>query len=120
MPSVAFFLLRSFLRVFLLLLSAYLRFLSEALEFFDGDFFVLAVIALRFATLLFHFYTWYVYLLLSFPCCALVLLVCFWLVWANVFATGCFVNGFEGFCCPPVFYVGCGFSLVGSRVLEWV
>ena len=43
MPSVAFFLLRFFLRVFLLLPSAYLRFLSEALEFSDGDFCVVPV-----------------------------------------------------------------------------
>ena len=59
-------------------------------------------------------------LFLSFPCLRLPLLVCFWFVWASVFATGCFVNGFKGFCCPPVFYVDCGFSLVGSRILEWV
>ena len=36
-------------------------FLSEALEFSDGDFCVSTVTALRFATLFFHFYTWYIY-----------------------------------------------------------
>ena len=48
---------------------------SEALGFSAGDFLVLTVTALRFSTLFFHLYTRYVYLLLSFPCCALVLLV---------------------------------------------
>ena len=109
MPSVTFFLLRSFLRVLLLLPSTYLRFLSEALEFSHDDFCVIPVTALRCSTLfsLFSLST-FVYLAFvfgfAFRLCRL-LLVCL----GKLLATACFVSVFEGFCCPPMFYVGWGF-----------
>ncbi|RVX20958.1 hypothetical protein CK203_002457 [Vitis vinifera] len=58
-PSVAFFLLRFFLRVFLLLPSAYLRFLSEALEFSTGDFRVVPVTAFAVFNPIFPVFTQY-------------------------------------------------------------
>ena len=60
MPSVAFFLLRSFLRVFFFLPSAYLRFLSEALEFSDGDFCVVPVTKFAVFNPIFAVFTRYV------------------------------------------------------------
>ncbi|KAL6328832.1 hypothetical protein AAG906_003849 [Vitis piasezkii] len=66
-PSVAFFLLRFFLRVFLLLPSAYLRFLSEALEFSAGDFRVVLVTAFAVFNPIFPVFTRYVRLVLVAP-----------------------------------------------------
>ena len=109
MPSIAFFLLRSFLRVFLLLLSVYLRFLSEALEFSDGDFCVLTVTALRFATLFFHFYTWYVYFAFAFSLLRFdfvgLLLACL----SECLCDWVFCQGFRGFLFPPCILCGLWF-----------
>ena len=87
---------------------------SEALGFSAGDFHVLTWLHLRFWTLFFHFYTWYVYLLLSFPCCALVMLVVSGLLRASVFATR-FLSVVSrvfycvlGFLLPPCVFCGLG------------
>ena len=80
MPSVAFFLLHSFLRVFLLLPSAYLRFLSEALEFSDGDFCVVPVTAFVVFNPIFAVFTRYVRFVLFL---SLVFVGCCWFAWAS-------------------------------------
>ena len=60
MSSVAFFLLCSFLRVFLLLPSAYFHFLSEALELSDDDFCVVPVTTFAVFNPIFAVFTRYV------------------------------------------------------------
>ena len=68
--------------------------------------------ALWFSTIFFHFYTPYVYLLLSFPCCALVLLVVSGLLGQVSLRLGV-VSGFEGFLLPPCVLCGLGVFLWG-------
>ena len=107
--------------VFFLLLSAYLRFLSEALEFPDGAFCVVPVTAFAVFNPLFAVFTWYVRL--SCFClwfCLSSLSVCCWFAWASCLRLLVLLVFSRVFVAPLCFMWVGGFSLVGSRVLGWV
>ena len=97
MSSVAFFLLRFFLRVFLLLPSAYLRFLSEALEFSTGDFRVVPMTAFAMFNPIFPVFTWYVRLSCLFLWFAFVVVGCCWFAWASCLRLCVWILVFFGF-----------------------